>query len=184
MPSHWLQNSLAFWGVHGWLNDYEVSRSCGCKTSPHYQTSTTLLTAYQHKHLIPNVWFSTLNMLTEAYRVWDVALAVSLSIAWSDLQVNLLECPRLEILATIEYFPLVNNLSNCRMRDCKLIRNDFITLPRLISSNSCFSKITAHIYIAHIFITRTWLLLTLWSSKGIVRFSSQCLCILAEFFLR
>jgi len=58
------------------------------------------------------------NMLTEACRVWDVALgffAVSPCIAQSDLWVNLLGSPPLRIC--LDCFPLVNNLSFCRMMD-------------------------------------------------------------------
>jgi len=67
-------------------------------------------------------WTLTIYMLTEACRVWGVAtgcFAISLSIARFDLGVNLLECLSSpgKIGNSVEWFPLANNLSHCRIMD-------------------------------------------------------------------
>ncbi|MEE6522716.1 hypothetical protein FKM82_021325 [Ascaphus truei] len=46
----------------------------------------------------------------------------------------------------LECFPLLNNLSHCRMMDFKLFGNGLITPPRLMGSNNCFSKIIADVF--------------------------------------
>lgn len=70
--------------------------------------------------------------------------AVFLSIARSDLQVNLLERPLLRRLVAV-LFSLVINLSQDRMMDFKLFGNCPITLTTLMSSRNCFSNIIADV---------------------------------------
>lgn len=50
-------NTLVHGGVHGKLNDYEVSRSSGCKTST--EKSPSCLTGAMWFVLIRRIWFST-----------------------------------------------------------------------------------------------------------------------------
>ena len=42
----WLLNTFIYRGVQSWLNDCNVSRSCGCKTSPNHHPSTTVLDSW------------------------------------------------------------------------------------------------------------------------------------------
>ena len=148
-PQIWLWNTLVYRGVNGQLNNCKVPRSCGCRTSPFHQPSTTILesfyvvfciiiisalfssvqrTLFQKScglfwynfanlsraamfilervvflpEILPNKpslfslfliavsWTLTFNMLTEACRVWDVALGAlrGLTFGWTSLDVH------------------------------------------------------------------------------------------------
>lgn len=81
--------------------------------------------------------FLTFNMLTKACRAQDAALrlfAVSLKIdsvsPWGEF---FGACTPAKIGSCLEHFPLVNNLSYCRIIDFKLVGNYVTTLQSLTS---------------------------------------------------
>lgn len=121
------------WAIaHGGFHDCKLSKSFDFKTSPNQYPSTTVLDSWHAVFVLYDVfvffakcglgtlwsWQTfqtrhafykslTFNMLTEAGSIWDAALrgffAISLSISWSDLAVNLQAHPFLGRLHVLEY---------------------------------------------------------------------------------
>ena len=92
-------------------------------------------------------------------RMQSLFFVVYLSMIWPWSEPAGMSTPRK--IGCFKCFPLASNLSQYRMMDFKLDGNDLITLPRLMGSNSCFSKIIVDVFSPWIqVLIHTWMLQT------------------------
>lgn len=106
-----------------------------CKTRPNHQPTTTVLGS----------WYDVIVLI---YCVWFLPKMGEFAEMSTPEKIG--SCP--------ECFLLVNNLSDSRMINFRLIRNALITLETLMGSNNCFFKIPYSFLLC--ILTHTWMLQT------------------------